>query len=114
MIFSENSFVKKVRQNLKGGDGDVEIIEYLDKDLIKNCRLFCDQIIPVAGSIGEHTHLNESEIYVVKSGIGIVKEKNGEFAVTEGNIVVTKSGETHSIKNTGNVPLIVTAIIVTH
>ena len=114
MIISGRNFLKSVRPQLKGGLGDVEIVEFFSKDTVKNCRLFCDQIIPVAGSIGEHTHINESEIYIIRSGRGIVKDKDGEFFVVVGDVVVTKSGETHSIKNIGSIPLIVSAIIVTH
>ena len=115
MIKKRGDLANTVRPKLKGGVGEVKITEYVNtQDAMVNCRLLCEQEIPVGGSIGKHMHLNETEYYLIRSGRGLVIENHGEYAVGPGDIVVTGHMETHGIVNTGDIPLTMTAIIVTH
>ena len=114
MIYRESDFTVSVRSNLKAGRGDVTVTEYVPKENMTNCRLICEQVIPVGGSIGKHIHKNETEFYLIREGSGLVIEKEGEYSVKPGDVVVTGHGEMHSIENTGQTNLIMTAIIVTH
>lgn len=114
MIVTSSDFNVHVRSNLKGGDGDVTVTEYVPADDMVNCRLLCEQLIPVGGSIGLHTHIKETEFYIITQGKGRVVEDNGEVEVSTGDVVVTTDGESHSIYNIGDDDLKMTAIIVTH
>lgn len=114
MILREQDFKSYIRPNLKAGKGDIQIKEYVDKDAMTNCRLMCEQVVPVGGSIGKHIHKNETEFYLIRSGNGLVIEKPGEYKVGPGDVIVTGHGEMHSIENTGDEDLVITAIIITH
>ena len=52
-------------------------------------------------SIGNHLHDGDEEIYYVISGEGLMFVNDEEEAVTTGDIVLTKSGSHHGLKNTG-------------
>ncbi len=114
MIRTSTDYHVHIRENLKGGEGGVKITEYTPRDMIVNCRLLCEQSIPVGGSIGLHTHIKETEVYIITQGKGRVVEKNGECEVSAGDVVITTDGESHSIYNVGDTKLKMTAIIVTH
>ena len=70
--------------------------------------------IPVGGSIGEHTHINESEYYIITEGTGMAVDNGVEKAVEKGDLVVTAHGESHKLVNTGDIPMKVIAIIITY
>jgi len=114
MIVQYENLEEVVRPNLKNGVGNINIKEYIHKDNMTNCRLVCEQAIPIGGSIGRHTHIRETEYYIITKGKGKVIEKTGEYAVSPGDLVMTGHREMHSIENTGNEPLIMIAMIVTH
>lgn len=114
MILTKDNYNVQVRSNLKGGEGDVTVTEYVPGNDMVNCRLLCEQLIPVGGSIGLHTHIKETEFYIITQGKGRVVEAEGETDVSEGDVVVTSDGESHSIANIGDNDLKMTAIIVTH
>ena len=113
MILTSKDYYVHVRSNLKGGDGEITVTEYFPAAKMINCRLLCEQLIPVGGSIGLHTHIKETEFYIITQGKGRVVEDDGEAEVVVGDVVVTTDGESHSIYNIGEEDLKMTAIIVT-
>ena len=68
MVYKKENMTTSVRSNLKGGEGDISFINFADCTDFKNCRLLSQMTIPVGGSIGEHTHINESEYYIITEG----------------------------------------------
>jgi mannose-6-phosphate isomerase-like protein (cupin superfamily) len=63
-------------------------------------------IVPVASSIGIHTHQNDNaEIYVIISGQGEMKLDHSEFPVGPGDVVVNRPGGTHGLRNSGDTEL---------
>jgi mannose-6-phosphate isomerase-like protein (cupin superfamily) len=65
-------------------------------------------------SIGTHSHENETEYYIILSGGGTVNDNGKEVSVQAGDAIVTGNGASHSISNTGTVPLVLHAVIVTY
>ncbi|MEL3900957.1 MAG: cupin domain-containing protein [Treponema phagedenis] len=113
MVITKSEMTTRVQNELKGGKGEVRIIDYFKNDLVPNCKLFSEMTIPAGGSIGEHTHLNETEVYVIRSGSAIVTDNGKDLPAVAGDIVVTGHNQSHSIRNAGDTPLIITAVIVT-
>lgn len=113
MLIKRVDMMKKIRKELKGGKGDIKFLDHFEKDLVPNCRLFSEMTIPIGGSIGEHTHINETEIYLIREGIAAVTDNEKNVIAEVGDVVVTGDNQTHSIENIGKVPLVITAIIVT-
>jgi len=62
-------------------------------------------------AIGAHLHGDDEEIYVVLSGTGVYSDGDVESPVGPGDVTVTFRGERHALRNTGDVPLEIMAII---
>ncbi|MCF7953891.1 MAG: cupin domain-containing protein [Spirochaetales bacterium] len=112
MIKHEDSMKTDVRSGMRGGEGDICIQHIVDKADMKHCRLFSKITIPVNGSIGSHTHENETEYYYILQGEGIVGEKDGDKKVIPGDVVITGNGASHSIRNSGSSDLVFAAVII--
>ena len=103
---------QEIRENMKGGTGKVTIRHCLDKEDIKaKCRLCAQLIIPPCAGIGLHEHAQEDEIFIVQQGKGIIIDDGKETTVESGDAILTGQGGAHSVKNTGETDLILTAII---
>ncbi|OFY18511.1 MAG: hypothetical protein A2W88_13895 [Bacteroidetes bacterium GWF2_40_13] len=85
---------------MRGGQGDISLLHYVQSDKIPNGRLMAKVEIPVNGSIGNHEHKNETEYYIILSGNGEVIEDGNISQVNAGDVVVTNNA-THGIKNIG-------------
>jgi mannose-6-phosphate isomerase-like protein (cupin superfamily) len=70
--------------------------------------------LPPGASIGKHSHDAETEYFLVVSGSGAVDDNGVEKQVSAGDSIITGGGAYHSVKNTGAVPLILHAAIVTY
>lgn len=63
-------------------------------------------------AIGYHKHVNNEDAYVIVSGEGTFKDKDGhEQIVKAGDITIVRKGESHSLANTGRVPLVFVDVI---
>lgn len=101
--------------NMKKGNGKIEIAYIWDKNELSSHSRFIGRLkIDVGSSIGLHQHVNEEEIYYIMQGTGIVEDNGHEYTIESGDSLYTKSGEYHSIKNTGTAPIEMIAIILTN
>jgi len=114
VIVKEHEMKKEVRNQMRGGAGNIEIKHIAESSNLKNARLLAYITIPVDGSIGEHQHDNETEYYIILSGKGIVVDDGIEKEVNAGETVVTGNGASHSIRNIGNEDLKMIAVIITY
>jgi mannose-6-phosphate isomerase-like protein (cupin superfamily) len=114
MIIRRNEMKVEKKEKPRGGDGIVTYTHYLAPDTEKNARMLAEMWFPPGASIGYHQHENDTEYYIVHSGSGIVSDNGKEVPIKSGDVMVTGDGASHSIKNTGTEPLVVSAIIVTH
>jgi len=113
MIKKKNAQEIENRENMRGGTGKVTIRHYLKPDEIKaRTRLCAELILPSGTSIGPHAHVGEDEIYIIQKGQGLMIDDGKEFSVTAGDAILTGQGASHSIKNTGEEDLVVTAVII--
>ena len=113
MVIYSKEMKQDIRENMRGGTGTITITHHVQKEQMKHCRLFCEMSIPPDGSVGEHDHVNETEYYSVKEGIGIVVDDGVEKKIGQGDMIITGGGASHSIRNTGTTPLLITAVIIT-
>ncbi len=113
MVIYSKEMVKQDREKMRGGDGTIVVTHHAEKKDMKHCRLFCEMNIPPGGSVGEHDHVNETEYYFVKEGIGIVVDDGVDKKVGCGDMIITGGGASHSIRNMGTTPLVITAVIIT-
>lgn len=113
MIKRRNEQEIEVRENMRGGPGQVAIRHYFRRDEINApCRLCAQLVIPPGAGIGPHEHINEDEIFIILQGRGIVDEAGEEVVVETGDSILTGRGASHSIRNIGEIDLLVIAIII--
>ncbi|MCK5035648.1 MAG: cupin domain-containing protein [Candidatus Sabulitectum sp.] len=76
---------------------------------IRKFRVY--RVLAPGCSIGLHQHIDEDELYFIIEGSGKVSDGEETHAVMSGHSILTRSGESHSIENTGSMDLILIAVI---
>lgn len=112
MVRNESEFRTEIRKRARGGDGRVIFKHLLESEEYSNKgRLMGKIILEPGSSIGMHTHENEMEIYYFLSGVASVVDNGNECRLYPGEVLLTQSGQSHSIRNDGNENLEYIAII---
>jgi len=114
MVVHRNEMKVETKERFRDGDGITQITHLLDGSGEKNARLFAEITLEPGSSIGYHQHQSETEYYFILSGTGIVNDEGKEVEVKQGDSVITGNGASHGIRNTGSVPLVFHAVIVTY
>jgi len=114
MIITRNEMKTDQMEHMRGGEGTVAIRQLVDGSTQKNARLFSEMTLNPGCSIGYHQHNAETEYYFILAGAGTVNDNGTERQINQGDVMVIGNGESHSIKNTGNIPLVLHAVIVTY
>ena len=114
MYKEEKDFQKEIRQEVRGGTGEVAFNHIYAKgsELNTNMRLFAKLVLEEGCSIGYHIHENETEIYYILSGTAQTNDNGVERILKPGDSTMTRSGEGHSIKALGPGKLELLATIV--
>lgn len=113
MIIRPEQKNTEYRENMRGGDGTVKITHHVDSSLLcDKGRLFATITLDKDTGIGYHTHDADSEIFVVVSGNAEYNDNGTVKTASAGDVLVCKKGEGHSIKNIGDEPVVLTALIV--
>ena len=114
MVIHRNEMKIETREKMRGGEGTVSITHLADAANEKNTRMLAELRLDPGSSIGNHDHKDETEYFFIVSGTGIVNDNGAEREVGPGDTTITGNGAFHSIKNTGTVPLILNAVIITY
>lgn len=114
MVRKFQSLPAEQREHMRGGDGTVTLTPGLQAgDYAAKLRLFSRITLPAGASIGAHVHEQEEEFFYILAGTGEFNDNGTAVAVGPGDSTVTHSGECHSIRNTGDAPLELLAVIAT-
>jgi mannose-6-phosphate isomerase-like protein (cupin superfamily) len=114
MLNQRESMKTDTKEKMRGGEGTVHFTYLTDCEGEKNIRMLAELTLPPGASIGYHRHDNETEYFLILSGAGEVNDNGTVKPVKAGDAVITGNGASHSIKNTGGVPLVFHAVIVTY
>ena len=99
-------------EKMRGGQGTVTVKNLLNPDeMLGKGRLFAQNTLPPGASIGLHRHQGDIEVYYVLSGSGVYRNNDQSFAVGPGDLTQVDDQNLHSIENTGDVPLVLIALI---
>ncbi|KUK13762.1 MAG: cupin domain-containing protein [Synergistetes bacterium] len=100
------------RESFRGGEGKIYVSYFLNEERDEPGALRVMRItIPPGSSIGYHQHVGEEEVYLILKGRGEVND-NGEISeVKSGDMVLTRSGFYHGIRNIGDEPLELFAMV---
>jgi len=114
MVIHRSQMNVEEKEQLRGGEGVTRLTHLVDGSAEKNVRILAELTLEPGCSIGYHQHDGETEYYFILSGTGTVNDNGKDVEVAQGDAVVTGNGAYHSIKNTGTVPLVFHAVIVTY
>ena len=106
MVIKSEKAEKIVSEKPRGGKGIIINNRYLDShELDNNLQgFYVNELLP-SGVIGNHMHEGEEEIYYIIEGNGIIQDNGVEIPIGKGDVIYTKSGESHGMINTGTEPL---------
>ena len=113
MVIYRDEMKTEVKEKMRGGEGRAAFVHLVDCEKEKNIRMLAEITLQPGSSIGKHNHENEAEYYIILSGSGTVDDNGKEVTVKQGDAIITGGGAFHSIANTGSIPLVFHAIIVT-
>lgn len=82
------------------------------EELPANLNMFATLVLEVGASIGDHPHIGNAEIYQIISGSAEYNDNGTTVLLNHDDVAVCYDGETHGIKNIGDVPLVFLAVIV--
>lgn len=74
-------------------------------------RLVSEVTLDPGAEIGEHVHADNEEIYWVLSGSGLFRDDGREVPARPGDLILTRRGHTHGLRNTGGEPLVFLAVV---
>ena len=113
MIVKKEYTTKIVTENPREGKGIIEGYRYLDGPELSNSLkgFYINELMPDS-EVGFHRHLEDEEIYLILDGVGIVNDNGLEEKVEAGDLIYTKKGQGHSLKNIGDKALKFAAFIV--
>ena len=113
MIRKSDEMRREVRSEMRGGTGDINLVHMLEKEDMKGKARLCALMqIPVSGSIGEHLHDPDAEIYLVMSGTAKLEANGESFILNKGDAVFTGPAESHSVSNAGDTTLEIIGIVI--
>ena len=114
MVIRRSGMKTEIKEKMRGGNGNTAIMHIVGCENEKNIRLLAELTLQPGCSIGMHNHENETEYYIILSGTGTVNDNGTDTEINAGDAVITGNGASHSISNTGAVPLVFHAVIVTY
>ena len=110
MICKADKGTIEKRDNMRGGEGTVNIEHFFEK-LPSGCRLASILSLSKGTSIGEHEHNHESELFYVISGAALYNDNGVTAMLTQGDCAITSNGR-HSIEGISDEPCRVLAVII--
>ena len=82
-----------------------------DEEKAGKVKLYARGTFEPGTELGYHEHHGECESYFILEGEGIYNDDNNLRPVKAGDTTLCKSGHGHGIKNTGDGPLVIMALI---
>jgi len=111
MVTKAGSLPTEARQRMRGGEGEV-CISHAAGALPQGLRLHARLTLPPGAGIGEHPHVNETELFYVLAGSGEILEDGVWTPLSPGDAASTGGGKSHALRNTGDAPFVVMATII--
>ena len=114
-VFPKDGLIHNDRHDVASGHGTVygEYAFTRDKALKDQAIKEVSWLrIEPGDSIGYHQHVTNEDVYIIVSGEGVFKDKDGkDKPVKAGDVAIVRKGESHGIANTGKVPLVFVDVI---
>ncbi len=113
MIKKQSQFSSDCRENMRGGNGIVQLTNFAsDADLNHKGRLFGTIVLEPGCSIGYHVHEADSELFYILKGKAVYNDNGTETTVEAGDVTYCPAGTGHSIACAGEERVELVALIV--
>lgn len=113
MIKKFRDFNTEVRENMRGGEGNVVISNFVtEEELYKKGRLFGKIVLKPGCGIGYHAHENDCELFYIIKGTAVYDDNGTQTIVRAGDVTYTPAGTGHAIKNESDEDVEFIALIV--
>ena len=104
---------KEYRENMRGGNGTVEITNFATPaELNDKGRLFANITLKPGCGIGYHVHETDSELFYVMKGEALYNDNGTESTVSAGDVMLCPAGTGHAVSNNGEEDVELCAVIV--
>jgi len=113
MIRKNDERLVEVAEHRFDGEGYVTVKSILNnpEELYGKGRVFAHTTLQPGHSIGFHVHNGESETYYIYSGKAEFNDNGTLQTISAGDVTHTPPGHGHGIKNIGDTPLEIIALI---
>ena len=112
MLIARDEMKFRTWDNCHDGQGRIHVVELIDKKQREpGFSHVCDMFVEPGASVGEHTHVDDEEIYYILDGEGEMILDGVPQAVRAGDLVYTKKGHRHSLKCGPGRPMRVMVVI---
>ncbi len=113
MVKRAEDMVKLYNEHMRGGDGTVEIIRYLEPEEFNgNAKMIAKLVLKPGCSIGEHPHQPDAEFCYMLEGELTILDNGKEHTVYPGDAWMCGDGAVHYSKNTSDKPAVFLAMVV--
>ena len=113
MIKKAQEFAPDYRENMRGGEGIVELTSFVTpEDLNNKGRLFAKITLKPGCSIGYHVHEADAEIFYMLTGTAEYSDNGDIKTVAAGDVMICPTGTGHSICNKSDSVAELIAVIV--
>lgn len=114
-VYAKESMLKVQKEKAGGGQG-VLVGEYaFTRDKAKKDEAIKEiswLSLKPGDSIGYHPHTTNEDTYIIVSGTGVFKDKDGkDVPVKAGDVTIVRKGESHGLTATGTEPLVFIDVI---
>ena len=114
-VYPQESLIKANKQDAGGGKGTLMGEYAFTRDMPKKDEAIKEiswLTLKPGDSIGYHKHINNEDTYIIISGTGIFKDKDGkEVPVKAGDVTIVRKGESHGLTATGTEPWVFVDVI---
>lgn len=92
---------KEIDENSHDGEGSIDIYRAFRRKDFNGAWDFAIRVVmPPGSAMGEHTHGDDEEMYIILKGEGTMTIEGEERKVTSGDMIVNKRFGTHGLVNT--------------
>ncbi len=113
MLTEQKNMQLETRDNMRGGEGSVDILHAVPKEhLPAKARLFSLITLKKGCGVGRHEHSAESEVYYAISGEGMLDDNGTLRPFKKGDCHVCNSGGFHAVSNEREEPFVLIAAII--
>jgi mannose-6-phosphate isomerase-like protein (cupin superfamily) len=90
-----------------GGTGAYRVRTLMTSEFSSPIKYIRELRLDPGSSIGMHPHIGDEEIYYIISGSGTMMVDGETAELSTGDVVLTKSGSSHGLKNTSDAELVI-------